>query len=119
LLRFFRLSEAGSPWCSTILPFTTRRLLLDSFSKTVTDCSVVYLPPYAPELNPVEYVWEEIKYHQMANYAPADLEALTEKDRRSRYDNEPGETAPEIVSRPFALDVLEDVGNAYQRINNY
>lgn len=41
--------------------------------------SVVYLPPYAPELNPVEYVWDEMKYHQMANYAPADLEALEKK----------------------------------------
>lgn len=28
------------------------------------------LPPYAPELNPIEYVWGNIKYHQLANLAP-------------------------------------------------
>lgn len=26
-----------------------------------------YLPPYAPELNPVEYLWRWTKYSQMAN----------------------------------------------------
>ena len=28
------------------------------------------LPPYAPELNPIEYVWANVKYHQLANFAP-------------------------------------------------
>lgn len=28
------------------------------------------LPPYAPELNPIEYVWGNIKYHQLANLTP-------------------------------------------------
>lgn len=28
------------------------------------------LPAYAPELNPIEYVWGNIKYHQLANFAP-------------------------------------------------
>jgi transposase len=28
------------------------------------------LPPYAPELNPIEYVWSNVKYHQLANFAP-------------------------------------------------
>lgn len=28
------------------------------------------LPPYAPELNPIEYVWGNVKYHQLANFAP-------------------------------------------------
>lgn len=28
------------------------------------------LPAYAPELNPIEYVWGNIKYHQLANLAP-------------------------------------------------
>jgi transposase len=28
------------------------------------------LPPYAPELNPIEYGWGHIKFHQLANLAP-------------------------------------------------
>lgn len=28
------------------------------------------LPPYAPELNPIEYIWSNVKYHQLANLAP-------------------------------------------------
>lgn len=30
------------------------------------------LPPYAPELNPIEYAWGHIKYHQLSNFACAD-----------------------------------------------
>lgn len=28
------------------------------------------LPPYAPELNPIEYAWGHIKYHDLGNLAP-------------------------------------------------
>jgi len=35
-----------------------------------------WLPPYAPELNPVEHVWNHLKYGVGANYLPPDLESL-------------------------------------------
>ncbi len=35
-----------------------------------------FLPPYAPELNPVEHVWNHLKYGVGANYLPTDLDAL-------------------------------------------
>jgi transposase len=35
---------------------------------------VVWLPAYAPELNPVEMVWNHTKYGDLANYIPADME---------------------------------------------
>lgn len=35
-----------------------------------------WLPPYAPDLNPVEHVWGHTKYGDLANFAPVDLEAL-------------------------------------------
>lgn len=44
---------------------------------------LVVLPPYAPELNPVEYLWSDAKLAEMANFAPADLEALTAKTRQT------------------------------------
>ncbi len=36
----------------------------------------VFLPPYAPELNPVEYVWQYLKMNPLANLALAETEQL-------------------------------------------
>lgn len=38
--------------------------------------AVSWLPAYAPELNPVEQIWNHTKYREVANYLPADVEAL-------------------------------------------
>jgi transposase len=35
-------------------------------------------PPYAPELNPVDYVWSYIKYGRLANFCPKGLSELRE-----------------------------------------
>jgi transposase len=35
-----------------------------------------WLPAYAPDLNPVELVWSQAKYAEMANYIPENIEAL-------------------------------------------
>ena len=37
---------------------------------------VEWLPAYAPELNPVEQVWQRAKYTDMANFVPAQAEHL-------------------------------------------
>jgi len=34
---------------------------------------IEYLPPYAPDLNPVEHVWNHTKYGDLATYVPPDL----------------------------------------------
>jgi len=33
-------------------------------------------PPFAPELNPVDYVWSYVKYSRLANNCPANLDVL-------------------------------------------
>lgn len=38
-----------------------------------------YLPPYAPELNPVEQVWNWLKWSKFANYAPDSANELHQK----------------------------------------
>jgi transposase len=43
---------------------------------------VELLPPYAPELNPVELVWGHTKRNPLANCAPPDLAALVHATRR-------------------------------------
>lgn len=42
-----------------------------------------YLPPYAPELNPVEYLWAYLKTNPLANDPAVDLPGLTKRTRRA------------------------------------
>jgi transposase len=55
--------------------------------KTFLDISPLFhvrlLPPYAPELNPLENVWGYLKCNPMANFAPTEPDALLQKTRRS------------------------------------
>ncbi len=45
--------------------------------------STYRLPPYAPELNPVEYIWSYLKQHELPNVCAKDLWNLGEGARRS------------------------------------
>ena len=40
------------------------------------------LPAYAPELNPVEYIWGYLKQHALANFCAHDLAQLSDAARR-------------------------------------
>src|SRR5215471_10754157 len=44
---------------------------------------VEYLPGYAPELNPVEYIWAHWKQHALPNVCPKDYWSLDETARRT------------------------------------
>ena len=37
---------------------------------------IAFLPPYAPDMNPVEYLWAWLKRHALANYCPNDFSEL-------------------------------------------
>ena len=37
---------------------------------------MAFLPPYSPDLNPVEYLWAWLKRHALANFCPANLDEL-------------------------------------------
>ena len=41
-----------------------------------------FLPPYAPELNPVEPIWSYLKRNPLANFAPADSAELLRQARK-------------------------------------
>lgn len=43
---------------------------------------IEWLPPYAPELNPVEYMWGHLDATYLANFAPDDLVQLEAQVRR-------------------------------------
>jgi len=44
--------------------------------------AVAYLPPYAPELNPVEAIWAYLKKHELANLCPTRLAEVSDFARR-------------------------------------
>jgi transposase len=37
---------------------------------------LAYLPAYAPELNPVEYLWSHLKWSELCNFVPQDADDL-------------------------------------------
>ena len=43
------------------------------------------LPAYAPDLNPVEYLWGHIKQHELANFCPKDLVELSSATREALF----------------------------------
>lgn len=45
------------------------------------EINLEYLPPYAPELNPVELVWSQLKYHELGNYCPENIGQLALKTK--------------------------------------
>jgi transposase len=52
------------------------RRLVQRFGRSLT---IEWLPPYAPELNPVEQVWSHTKYGDLANYIPENVVALADE----------------------------------------
>jgi hypothetical protein len=52
---------------------------------------VVWFPPYAPELNPVEQLWTYLKYGRRANFAPRETTEIRDAVRREqrRLDRHP------------------------------
>ena len=59
-----------------------RAYRVQDFLKTHPQLVTEFLPPYAPELNPIEYVWSYLKLNPLANLAFFDLEELTTTARR-------------------------------------
>jgi transposase len=45
-----------------------------------------FFPPYAPELNPVEYLWSYLKMNGLANFAATDLAQLYRESKSSLCD---------------------------------
>ena len=45
--------------------------------------AIEWLPGYAPELNPVEYLWGYWKHHELPNFCPRDFTQLSHQARRA------------------------------------
>ena len=53
-----------------------------AYLETASPLSTFFFPSYAPELNPVEYLWSWLKINPMANRAIHDVEPLADATRR-------------------------------------
>ena len=53
------------------------RLVKDFVAEQRGAIHLEYLPAYAPELNPVEYLWGYWKYHAIPNFCAKDFGHLT------------------------------------------
>ena len=58
-----------------------RAIIVRDFLAAHPQVRCVFLPPYAPELNPIEYLWGYLKTNPMANLALADVDALADVAR--------------------------------------
>jgi transposase len=54
-------------------PVHRSRLVQDFLQENSAWLQVERLPAYAPELNPVEYLWGYWKEHELANFCPRDI----------------------------------------------
>jgi transposase len=59
------------------------RLVRDYVASLEGRIVLAHLPPYAPDLNPVEYIWGHWKHHELANVCPKDYWQLSEAARRT------------------------------------
>lgn len=64
------------------LPAHVSRLTRDWIARQRHWLEVEWLPPYAPELNPVEYLWSHLDATHLANFAPDNLAELEVQVRR-------------------------------------
>jgi transposase len=65
------------------LPAHRSHLVRDFIEALEGQIAVEYLPAYAPELNPVEYLWGYWKHHQLPNVCPRDYWHLNERARQT------------------------------------
>ena len=53
------------------------RLVRDWVEAQGGEVQLEFLPPYAPELNPAEYLWAHWKQHELPNFCPKDFAELS------------------------------------------
>jgi transposase len=69
--------------------------------------AIVFLPPYSPELNPIERLWEDIKA-EIANELYPTMEALMEKVA-SVLKSYTKEMIQSITSYPYLMDAINGI----------
>jgi transposase len=78
IIEFFKALKAH--WVQILLVIGLRaqrsRLVCDYLHSLNRHIHIAFLPPYAPDMNPVEYLWAWLKRHALANYCANNLSEL-------------------------------------------
>jgi transposase len=61
------------------LPAHRARVVGDFIRAQQGRLAVEWLPGYAPELNPLEYIWGYWKHHELPNFCPRDFAQLSHR----------------------------------------
>ena len=65
-----------------VLGRTARSLLVRDYVDSLKGAiQLEYLPAYAPELNPTEYIWGHLKHHELGNFCARTFGELTSRAR--------------------------------------
>ena len=89
-------------WFSTARPITVAATL--PFPANVT---LLYLPPYSPELNPKENLWGEIREKIFKNYALKSMDAVRAKLKQAiLYIERNPKLVRSITSFPYIVNSL-------------
>ena len=65
------------------LPTHRSRRVQQFVASTAGGLELEFLPAYAPELNPVEYLWGHWKQHELPNFCPKNFGELSHQARRA------------------------------------
>ena len=65
------------------LPVHRSRLVREYVAQQGGSIHLEFLPAYAPELNPVEYIWGYCKHHELSNLCPKDFAHLSYAARKA------------------------------------
>jgi transposase len=75
--------------------------------KVPENMRLVYLPPYSPELNPVEHIWDELREKAFGNLAFNTLDALEDRLETSlRAMEQDHQRIKSIVAWPWIINSL-------------
>lgn len=75
---------------------------IDNVSNTF---SIEWFPEYASGINPVDKVWGQAKYNELANYAPKDLDELEQKVEKTLSDIKGDESVLRYCIKDAGLEI--------------
>jgi len=71
------------------------KLVREYLDSTDGEVQMAFLPPYSPDLNPVEFLWAWLERHALANFRPANL---NEPDTTARRKLRSARRRPSIIA---------------------
>ena len=82
-LHLQQISEATAPERYAIVIMDCASWHSDKTADDIENLSIIHLPPYSPELNPVEQVWQWLRQRELANRCFSSYDDIVEQVSRA------------------------------------